>query len=64
MRKAKIPVMEIYNYEQAKAGCGYFLVEYVPHPFVVPWEIGTHLQDLTQPERVILEEIRHLLQQP
>ena len=57
-----IPVMQIYNYDNAKMGCGYFLVEKVPHPFHISWDNGAKISELSPDQLQLLDEVRHLFE--
>ena len=57
-----IPVMQIYNYDNAKMGCGYFLVEKVPHPFHISWDNGAKISELSHDQLQLLDEVRHLFE--
>ncbi|MBF8262925.1 MAG: hypothetical protein HW387_590 [Parachlamydiales bacterium] len=62
MNAAGIPVMEIYNYEQALNGCGYFLVEYVPTPFQMPWARGDDPNTMDVHQKAVLDNVRRLIE--
>lgn len=55
LRAANIPVSEIYNREEASNGCGFFLVENVPHPFEI-WDLGTPLKSVLEDDSFLLLE--------
>ncbi len=63
LKSAGIPVAEIYNKEEVAQGCGFFLVEYVPHPFELFWEKGTKISDMTATQLGQLDMIKGVFQQ-
>lgn len=41
----EIPVAKLYNREEAAQGCGFFLFEYIPHPFSMSWGPDATIED-------------------
>jgi len=62
MNKCNVPVMKIYNYERARGGCGYFLVEYVPNHFDMTWKKGAKISELDAGQKNALAEVRQLFE--
>lgn len=60
LKEIKCPVATIHNLRDAEAGCGFLLVERIPHPFPI-WALGTKMTDLTPPQREGLRQATELL---
>ncbi len=59
-----LPIAQILNPEDVQKGCGFYVMEYIPHEFKLPWNKKASLEDIRQnPEQIdSLEQIKRLLE--
>ena len=62
MKYHGIPVAKLFNYLEAKAGCGFYLFEKLPSPIEVPWDIGADIHHFSLEQNNYLNQITYLFQ--